>query len=149
MAMSHAKRSNRKSMEEGIYDALASSPDGLTRTEIVAALADKGIHRSRTAVSSGIRGLRLLFGDSHDVNIVCDSPGDGYSEWKYRLVGRMEDAAAWIKWRKMTLLENLRTALGVAKSMQTAASTSQEKRETAATVRTISRLIEDLEDSLL
>ena len=113
-----------------VYDLMADQQQR-TKTEM-----SIGVGVGKQGVTDAIRWLRHTLADTEDLNLVCHPQQKG--EWKYQLVGNIEQARPWITNRMADCKTRLVTIRGVAASV--------EGREARIIKKGISRILEDIED---
>ena len=124
-----------------LFDYLADQPEGVTIDDIAAEL---GVVYSRARKI--VRKLRLLLGETDQINLVCD-PAGASERWIYRLVGNLEAARPWIDTRLRDLEARLETSRAVAKSLISATDgRTNDGKRVRKIERALTRLLEDLEE---
>lgn len=129
---------------EQMYDLLVAHPGGVTFGDLA---ADQEVSDYMTRLV--LHNLRLALGegegDGEGINVVClREPGGRY---RYQLVGTVDDAQPWQQTRRRDLRARAETSLAVAKSMFAGTAPSTPERRAARTiVRTLARLVEDIDE---
>jgi hypothetical protein len=136
-----ATMTKRELRRDALYDYAVAHPEGFTAPQ---AMADLELTGKQADIA--VRDVRLMLG-SDEINLVCDPQGSR-DPWLYRLVGDMDGAAPWIANRERDMMSRLQTVRAVASSIVHATDgRSLGGRRAAKVRRTITRLIEDLEES--
>ena len=132
----------RRAIREGmLFDLLADNPDGLTITQIGAEF-----DLNKDYMRDVVRTLRLTLGEMDTINLVADNPGDGISEWAYRLVGTYDEARAYIQNRVTDLISRVTTQRAIAASLVRGSDGRTIEGKKAALVhRHLGRLLEDID----
>lgn len=124
-----------------LFDILAGSPEGLTVDDMAAAL---GVSHHLT--SDAIRELRLLLGDTDEINLICDPQGSR-ERWLYRLVGNLDGSRRWVANRLGDTESRLRTMQSIADSLVSATDGRTLDGRRARLIRkALVRLVEDLDE---
>jgi len=133
--------SAREERRDSLFDLLVAMPEGVTVNEIGATLS---IPLWR--VNEVIRDLRLLLGDTDDINLVCTPQGQ-QERWNYALVGNLDGAREWTANRVGDTASRIRTMQAVMRSVVSASDGRTLDGKRARVIeRSLRRLIEDLDD---
>jgi hypothetical protein len=120
-----------------IFDLLVAAPDGLTIVEITDALAC-----SHELFRGALQALRDSLGDTDSINVVVEAP-----DWKYRLVGSLDEAKGYVGNRLADTERRLRTQLQVATSLASGTkATTTEGKMARLLKKSLARLLEDMTD---
>jgi hypothetical protein len=100
-----------KKLAGELFDLLCDHPRGLTRTE----MASK-TEQSANNIGQSLRDLRLMLGDTEDINVACDIPAEG-GEWVYRLTGNLDELLPWFENQESHVVSRLTTLKATVSSM--------------------------------
>ena len=96
---------------QDLFDVLADLPDGTTKPDLCTRL-----DATPDRLDRAIRQLRRVLGEGDTINLIAEP--DGLRQpWRYRLVGKLDEARPWVKNRRRDLTTRIRTMALVADSL--------------------------------
>jgi hypothetical protein len=137
--MGRPRKYDRDDLLNRLFDGLADAPQGWTIHEIV-----KYLDVPPDVAYQVIRGLRLLLGDTDQIN--CVYRKDGHQR-RYVLVGNLDDAKERLDIRLATYLANFETEVAILESIAAGSDgRTREGRKARFVLLHFKRLQEDLTD---
>jgi hypothetical protein len=139
-------KAEQNKFRNAVLTLISRDPNGYTLSELQRFLWEEfEIERSKGAISYVIKAIRDACAEvEDDLFVVCDNPGDGYSEWRYRLTARLDDSIEWATWRAGSIESQLQTMIAYYSSIISNSDSRSEVWKAKTARKALMRALEDV-----